>query len=624
MTAGEVLRHAGREVSPHDLDQQRDSLGSLSPGVAEDVLLATYDVVDGVPGGRFIPHRGALGSLRAILRQGRPSLLFVFVAAAASLVPALAVPLLLRVFVDRYLVAGDEQWVQPVAWGVLGAAVIAALAVGLQYAVLRLFVLRLDKAGLTGFTWQVLTMPPPAVQSFGSGDLVARFNAAERLSYQGGLLLPLALVNLLNSVVFAVALVLLNPLIGLTTLVVAVVSVVLSLAVLKWRRNLQRDSDRDLVALTAVTADLVGAIESIKAAAWEQFAFRRWSQYRVRNARSLSRLGVATQVIALIPTLTTAFGLGALLAVGCALVISSGLSIGTVVAAQGFAVLLLASLAMLVWSGVLIQSILSASDQVDDVMRSPQDPELIEVTPSQPSPRLAGNVTLRDLTFGYDRDQPPLLDGLTLEIPAGSRVALVGASGSGKTTVARLAIGELRPWSGDILIDGTPRLLVPRDRRTGDIAYVPQEPSLFPGTLRDNLTLWDEGISDQQLLAAAADACIDDAVTARAGGFQARVNDADSGFSGGELQRLAIARALVRDPRILVLDEATSALDPIVEEQVEHNLRRRGCTCLIVAHRLSTIRDADRILVIDGGRIIQDGTYEQLRSWGAFAELLHG
>lgn len=624
MSAAEILRRAGRSVPTDRVAAETAQLGSLPPEVADEIVLATYDVVAGAPGGRFVPDRGNAASLRAVLDQGRPALLYVLVAAGAALVPAIAVPLLLRLFVDRYLVAGDPSWVAPVLVGLVGAAVVAASVVALEYAVLRRFALRLERSGTVGFTWHVLTMPPPRVAEMGGGDLVGRLNAQHRLSYQGGLLLPLAMVNLINGVVFAAALVALDVTIGIAALVVAALSVVASLGVLRWRRSLQRRSDRDLVRLTSVTADVAGSMDSIKAAAWELFAFRRWAAHRGDNGRSLSRLGLATQLVALVPTVATALGLGAVLATGCLLVMRGAISIGTVVAAQAYAVLLLEALAMLVWSGVLIQSVVSAAAQADEVLRIPQDPETISLSGPAPTTRLAGDVALRDLTFGYRRDAEPLLREVTVEVPAGSRLAIVGTSGSGKSTLARLIVGELQPWRGDVLLDGHPRLLIPRGQRTRDIAYVPQDPVLFAGTLRDNLTMWDDSVSDADVLRAASDACIGDAILARPGGFEATVGGDDGGFSGGEQQRLAIARALVRDPRILVLDEATSALDPLVEAEVAARLNSRGCTTIVVAHRLSTIRDADRIVVMEAGRIVQTGTFAELRHSGPFAELLHG
>ncbi len=634
-SAARTLAALGRRIPTSTLADEIAGLQGLDQDQARSVLLASYGVEsDGHAGSQFVPDRSGWQSIGSILAQGRPAIVYVMIAALAGLLPAVAVPLLLRIFVDRYLVAGDTSWATPVIVGLLGAALVSAGVVALQYAVLRRFVIRLSKTGQVGFTWHVLNMRTADVTRFGAGELVARSNARQRLSYQGGMMLPLAGVNVLNAVVFSLALLVLNLALGLAALTVATASVVVSLAILRWRKGLQQMSDDDLVDLTSVTADVVGSIESIKAASWEQFAFSRWARHRKMTARSLSRLGVATQWVSLVPSTATALGLGAVLGVGCILVIQGTISLGTVVAAQAFAVLLLESLAMLVWFGVLFQSVASAAQQTDALMSTPVDPEVILLADRVTAPGgaaaavppapLTGTLAIVDLTFGYDRTAPALIAGLTLDIPAGSRLALVGSSGSGKTTIARLAIGELRPWSGVVTLDGTPRLQVPREVRSRDVAYVPQDSVLFPGTLRDNLTMWDDSVTDDQLRQAAHDACIDEAILTRAGGFYATVTGRDSGFSGGEMQRLAIARALVNDPAVLVLDEATSALDPVVEAQVEANLRRRGCTCLVVAHRLSTIRDADEILVIDGGAVVQRGRFDDIKTHGFFSELIHG
>lgn len=198
----------------------------------------------------------------------------------------------------------------------------------------------------------------------------------------------------------------------------------------------------------------------------------------------------------------------------------------------------------------------------------------------------------------------------------------MGGSGSGKSTLVRLAVGEFQPWSGRIRIGGRDRLTVPRRERAQALAYAPQVPALAPGTILENLTLFDPTIPLARVLAATHDAVIQEAIDSRPLGLREPISSQGHGFSGGELQRLAIARALVSDPRILVLDEATSALDPIVEAQIEENLRARGCTRLVVAHRISAVRDADQIVVLDAGRIVQRGSFAEIHSHGQFRELL--
>ena len=620
------LAQRGRSVPASQIDAELGGLGGLDSAEASRLELATYGVApSGTVTRNFVPDRSGAATLLAILGDSPAAVAYVFIAAILALVPAIAVPLLVRVFVNRTLLGGDASWSRPVLIGLIGAMIVATALVILQFAVLRRFALRLSRMGQIGFTWHVLEMRIPALERIGVGSLVARLNARQRMSYQGGAMLPLAGVNVINAVAFLTVLTLLDLWMGLAGLLVSAAMFVASIAVLRWRRAVQSRADDGFAQLSGSTAEIINSIETIKAAAWEQFAFRRWAKVRSAIALDVNRLGVGNQWLALIPTVALAVGMGLVLAIGSLEVIAGRLSLGSLIAAQSFVAMLLTSVGMLIYMGTLLQSIVSAAGQADGVLREPLDPEVVRTDDvAAAATRLVGEVHLNDITFGYDPAAEPLLDSLDLRIPAGSRVALVGRSGSGKTTIAKLAVGELRPWSGEVLLDGVSRLRLPRATLTSSMAYVPQQVVLFPGTIRDNLTLWDEDISDTAIRQAAADACIEATILARPGGFHAEVTSQDSGFSGGEMQRLSIARALVTDPAILVLDEATSALDPVVEAEVDANLRRRGCTCLIVAHRLSTVRDADEILVVEDGRVVQRGAYEDIKTHGFFAELIHG
>ena len=634
-----ALASRGRHVSPVDIARQLGGMEGLPPDLAGDALLRTYGLApDGTELPGFEPDRSPREVVVALLLESRSSVLYVFVAAVVGLVPAIFVPLLVRIFVDRYIVAQDSSWGIVVVLGLLVAGAIAASVVALQYAVLRRLQIRITRSRMTAFTWRTLTMRIPHLQLYGAGDVIGRLKAAERYSLRGGFYLPLALVNSLMAIVFFVMIFLLDTTMGLAAVIIVIITLLLARSVLKRRDSLQRRFDADRVRLSSYTSDVISSVESIKAAAWEQFAFARWAAVRQNLGVSTTHLGIANQYITLVPTLAQTVGLGAFLAIGVAQVFAGTVLLGTVVAAQAYMVLLLTSVHMLATFGVLAQSIASSQKQFGPVMREPLDPELLTVwrQPNLQSPadsstgqpaasaRRGSAVSLHAVDFGYGDATEPLLNALSLEVEAGRRIALVGPSGSGKSTIAKLIIGELRPWSGYVALDGVPRLEVPRDIRTSAIAYVPQTSVLFPGTIRDNLTLWNDDITDDAVERAARDACIEATILGRPGAYVHRITSADGGFSGGELQRLSIARALAGDPRIIVLDEATSALDPIVEADVEARLRARGVTAILVAHRLSTIRDADEILVVDAGRIVQRGTFTQLAREGLFAELVNG
>ena len=266
----------------------------------------------------------------------------------------------------------------------------------------------------------------------------------------------------------------------------------------------------------------------------------------------------------------------------------------------------------LVKFGGQIQTIAGDVIRLGDVLDHPLDPIAARETVTDDIDRIEGAIELRNVTFGYSPLDPPLVENFSLRVNPGSRVALVGGSGSGKSTIAKLICGLHRPWSGEILVDGRPIEKIPRPLLTQSISFVDQDIFLLEGTMRQNITLWDSTIRESEVTQAARDAAIEDDILARPLGYEAPLDENGRNLSGGQRQRMEIARALAGHPRVLVLDEATSALDPATERKVDENIRRRGATCVIIAHRLSTIRDSDEIIVLDKGRVIERGNHDSL------------
>ncbi|NEP29062.1 ATP-binding cassette domain-containing protein, partial [Moorena sp. SIO3I6] len=336
------------------------------------------------------------------------------------------------------------------------------------------------------------------------------------------------------------------------------------------------------------------------------------------------KLGLQTQILNALPNLLTALATASILLIGGLRVIKGELTIGMLIAYQLLTASFLKPINELINFGSTLQELEADINRLDDVLQNPIDQEATRqpnqlATPTNnysltsDSFKLQGHVEFRNITFGYSRLESPLIEDFNLIIKPGQRIALVGSSGSGKSTIAKLACGLYVPWEGEILFDGIPRSQIPRAVLANSLAMVEQDIFIFAGTIRENLTLWDTTIPESDLVKSATDAAIHESILFQPKGYDAPLSEGGANLSGGQRQRLEIARALVRNPTILVLDEATSALDAETELIIDRNLRRRGCSCIVVAHRLSTIRDCDEIIVLDRGNVVQRGTHEQLR-----------
>ena len=393
------------------------------------------------------------------------------------------------------------------------------------------------------------------------------------------------------------------------------------------KNTLLQESDK----LSGVAIGGIQAIETVKASGLEADVFSRFAGYYTKVLNAQQILALPTYLLAVLPTLLIALAIASVLVFGGFRVLNGNLSIGMLVAYQLLTISFLRPINDLVNFGSILQELDADLNRRDDVLQNPIDSEARRPAEKDPSEaqasnidtsssvqypqqiRLKGDVELRHLSFGYSHLEAPLIQDFSLTVKPGQRVALVGTSGSGKSTIAKLLSGLYQPWEGQILLDGTPRTQISRSVLANSLAMVEQDIFLFAGTVWDNLTLWDRTIPEADIIRAATDAEIHEAILHLPGGYNAQLSEAGSNLSGGQRQRLEIARALVRNPAMLILDEATSALDAETERLIDRNLRRRGCSCIVVAHRLSTIRDCDEIIVLERGNVVQRGTHEALR-----------
>ncbi len=559
-----------------------------------------------------------LASMRNRLENSRAALFYVLAVSLLLVVPGIAIAGFSRIFVDEILVAEKEDWLVPLVLGVLTAALLRGGMTWLQQKYLLRMETRLSLTMASTFLWHMIRLPMSFFQQRHVGDLSDRMAANDRVARLLSGDLATNSLNLSSVVFYGAAIAVFDGMLAVIAFGLALMNVFALRAVNRSREDNSRALLADGGKLAATTVAAIRSIETLKSSGMEDDTFAKWAGYQAKMLEQQRNLGFSTAVLTAFPSLMSSLTAAAILGVGGFRVMEGVLSVGAIVAIQSLMSNLTAPIAGLVDLGGKLQRIKGDLTRLDDIRSAQPDDTRIdgaEETWAGP-PVLSGRIEARNLCFGFSPLDPPLIDGISISVETGSRVAIVGASGSGKSTLGRLIAGVLKPWNGDVLIDDHPLGKVPRQVFADTVAYVDQDIFLFSGTIHENLTLWDNQIPDHVLTQALKDAGIHDDVMARPGRTESLVEEGGINFSGGQRQRLELARALVGQPRVLVLDEATAALDPVTEKNIDDNLRRRGCTCIIIAHRLSTIRDCDEIIVLRKGKIAERGTHEHLMAHG--------
>jgi NHLM bacteriocin system ABC transporter peptidase/ATP-binding protein len=572
--------------------------------------------------------KGLLSALASRVSNSKLSLTYIILASLFLVIPGLVIPSFTKIFIDKYLINGISSFVMPLLLIMGGMLAVNALLVYIQ----QYYLLRLEtKLALTTsskFLWHVFHLPIAFFTQRYSGEIGSRVSLNDKVAK----LLSGDLANSALNVIMVVFYAMLMFSYDVLLTVIGIFMASLNIVILRYVSRARKDGNRRLSSengkLLGTTTSGISMIETLKASGRENDFFTNWTGYLAKVTNAQQELGWLTTRLNTVPPLLMSLNSAIILGVGATRVMNGEMTLGMLVAFLYLMNNFIGPVNQLVTVGSLLQETESDMTRIDDVLNYEISSEFVEEESTQKQTnkfqnKLTGHFEMKNVTFGYNTTMDPLIEDFNLKLKPGSRVALVGGSGSGKSTVARLASGLYDPWKGEILFDDTPRREIPRHIVNESVAVIDQEVLMFKGTIHENIAFWDHKIPEKSIIQSAKDAAIHDVIASRTEAYESDVIERGSNFSGGQRQRLEIARALALNPSILVMDEATSALDPKSEKIVMDNIKRRGCTCLIVAHRLSTIMDCDEIIVMEYGKIVERGTHlELMKNSGAYARLI--
>lgn len=540
------------------------------------------------------------------------SVLFLILIGLILVIPGLLIPTFTKIYIDNYLVGGMSNWLKPIILGLIITGITKTVLTWTQNYYLARFETKLDLRDSSKYFWHILHLPMSFFSQRGTGDLSNRILLNSKIATSLARDVSRTFLNMFVASFYLILMALYTPTLTFFTLIIAVVNFIILKKIIKIQKDRSLQIGITKGQFQSAAYNGLDAIETLKASGRENDYFNKLMGLQVKIINADQELQDQVIYIKTAPLLLNGINTAIILGLGSIFIIKGYLSIGMLMAFQSLSDGFLMPINDLVSITGVIQGLSGDMAKVDDVMQAeslPKEAALIEKTQAH---KFEGYLSLEKVSFGYNVTQKPLIQAFSLAIKPGQRIALIGGSGSGKSTLAKLISRLYTPWQGVIKIDDQPIKDIPMSEYAGSVSLVDQEIRLFKGSIADNITMWDSSITEQDMIQSAKDACIHEVITQRDNGYNTEVSERGANFSGGQRQRIEIARALAKNPRVLIMDEATSALDPITEEIISNNIRQRGCTCIIIAHRLSTIRDCDEIIVLDKGEVVERGTHNEL------------
>lgn len=579
------------------------------------------------PGPEFEPsgqHASVLSFVRQRMKSARAALLFTFLTGLLMAFVGLVSPVFSQIFMDDILSGKNPDWFKFFIGMYAVLVVFQFIVQVMQDFRWVIYQAQLDIEANTSFIWHVLHLPISFFQQRFAGDLVIRQQSNQTCAAHLVQKIAPAVVDISLLIIYLLVMSRYSLPLTAVGLTVAVLNLGLMRYIADKRMNLGRVLERDNGKLNGTTMSSIEGMETIRAAGAELGFFQRWSGVFATKLNSEVRQNKTSVYLEILPLLLQQLSANVILVLGAYLILKGELTIGMLTAFQGFMTSFMNPLNKLMDTGQTLIETRTQMERIEDVYNSERDVKDEALTePITGSGKLGGKVEVRNVVFGYNPLSTPLLDGLSFTLEPGKSVALVGSSGCGKSTIAKLVSGLYEPWSGEILFDGMPRKEIQRAVFTNSVAMVDQDITLFEDSIANNVKIWDRSIEDFAMIMACRDAQIYTDIVTRPDGFNERLTEGGSNLSGGQRQRLEIASALAREPVVLILDEATSALDAAIEERVMRSIRQAGISLIIIAHRLSTIRDCDEIIVLDKGHVMERGTHEALmREEGMYYQLM--